>query len=247
MRENVQKVIDAMNAGVITAYQVHKNTGLSQGQLAGFKHGTQSIDNMTIKTAETLINYYKGVIKMKNLENVKQAVTRAEEHLIENNLGSFYITLYESRAALLEDYDEELHEDMIDYLDSQQAPQNEPFVVIDRSGLDFEDSLVILLNEFEDHMDLLVYVDSEYKIDSDLYEYEKIEAVKPHLTIKNLMASYGNGDGTDDLEFILEDGRTVFVRNAEVEEDNEDEDYWEKGDNLKKAVEESHVDYIEIK
>ncbi len=230
-----------------TMYAIHKATGIAQTTLSRFTREESDVGNMSLKNALKLIEYYNKLeaTKMKQLENARKMVARASEHL-RNGRDEVYITLYDSRAQLLEDYDEELHEDMIYHLDNKQAPVKEPFVLIDRSAQMFEESTVVLLNEFDDHMELLEHVEPEYKIKGNLYENEVKEMIKPQMTLENLTASYGNGNGTDDLEFNIE-GQTVFLRNAEVEEDNEDEDYWEKGDNLKKAVEESHDDYIEIK
>lgn len=100
---------------------------------------------------------------MTNFKEALKNVAIANEFLLDNKLERAYITLYDSRSHLLENYEESSHEDMMKYLNSQGAPINEPFVIIDRTGLEFDESIILTLSEFDNHHDLLDHVDADYK------------------------------------------------------------------------------------
>ena len=64
MIKSIEKLIELMNDGTVTAYQVYKNTGVSQHQLSQLKQGKIKIENLSIATGIKLENYYKGEFKM---------------------------------------------------------------------------------------------------------------------------------------------------------------------------------------
>ncbi len=63
MRQDIERLIDMMKSDNPTAYRVHKDTGITQGQLARLKSGELNLDNLSLKNAEKLSNYYKEVVK----------------------------------------------------------------------------------------------------------------------------------------------------------------------------------------
>lgn len=74
MKAKIQNLISLMNNGEVTAYQVHKETGITQSKLASLKNGDIKIDNLTLQVAEKLVKYYNKEMKkmkyeLKEMEN----------------------------------------------------------------------------------------------------------------------------------------------------------------------------------
>ena len=76
------------------------------------------------------------------------------------------------------------------------------------------------------------------------------QEIRDSLVFKNLMNTYANEDGTNDLEFKTPYGKHI-IRNAKVyldesvpKDSEEYEFYWDYEDNVKRAVEEANEDFI---
>ena len=61
VRRNVMHVITAVRNKEVTSYRVAKATGVSRQLIDMYAQGAYDIDNMKLKVAETLSDYYEGV------------------------------------------------------------------------------------------------------------------------------------------------------------------------------------------
>ncbi|UBH14173.1 hypothetical protein [Macrococcus armenti] len=51
MKKQIEKTIQLMNEGKLTAYEVHKKTGISQSKLSDLKKGNAAIENLSLKNS----------------------------------------------------------------------------------------------------------------------------------------------------------------------------------------------------
>lgn len=61
VRNNVTSLIELVRGKSITSYRVAKSTGISRQLIDMYVQGAYDIDNMKLKVAETLSDYYEGV------------------------------------------------------------------------------------------------------------------------------------------------------------------------------------------
>lgn len=54
MRKEIEKLLQSD----ITAYRIFKDTGVPYGNIDRLRNGSSSLDNLTLKNAEKLYNYY---------------------------------------------------------------------------------------------------------------------------------------------------------------------------------------------
>lgn len=64
MRKNIEQLI---NSG-LSAYKVSKETGITLSVVQKIFNGTSSLDNISLKNAEILSNYWEGLDMIKDME-----------------------------------------------------------------------------------------------------------------------------------------------------------------------------------
>lgn len=79
MKKQIEKTIQLMNEGKITAYEVHKKTGITQSKLSDLKKGNAAIENLSLKNSIKLAeanNMYKVAVLTE--EQVQQLAKKCE-------------------------------------------------------------------------------------------------------------------------------------------------------------------------
>lgn len=88
----------------VSSYQINKETGVSYGNINSMRRGERSIENLTLKNAEKLYNYQKGIEAMTNKTYIVDMNKQDKAvEIITNEYGSFY--LYEISPEWLKDTD----------------------------------------------------------------------------------------------------------------------------------------------
>ncbi|HHD0847319.1 hypothetical protein [Staphylococcus capitis] len=60
MSDYKKKILEIIESD-LTAYQIHKKTGLSQNAINGLRKGERDIDNLTLKTTERIYKLYQDL------------------------------------------------------------------------------------------------------------------------------------------------------------------------------------------
>lgn len=79
MKKQIEKTIQLMNESKLTAYEVHKKTGISQSKLSDLKKGNAAIENLSLKNSIKLAEVsemYKVAVLTE--EQVKQLAKKCE-------------------------------------------------------------------------------------------------------------------------------------------------------------------------
>lgn len=80
MKKQIEKTIELMNEGKLTAYEVHKKTGISQSKLSDLKKGNAAIENLSLKNSIKLAeanDMYKVAVLTD--EQVQQLAKKCED------------------------------------------------------------------------------------------------------------------------------------------------------------------------
>lgn len=89
MRELIQKLLDSK----LSSLQIAKETGVPQSTIYRMRSKERSLDNLSLKNAELLYNYQKGIEKMDEFNNkMVDDVVLGDVELVES-LGQYFIDI----------------------------------------------------------------------------------------------------------------------------------------------------------
>ena len=121
MKNKIKNLLDSP----ITGYQIEQETGVSQAVISKLRKGQREIGNITLDTAEKLLNYTEEIMKLlvDQIRNeipttrTVDAVIKLESNEILNNQQVFEILKKEFGKETFADYTQEEIDDIIDNID----------------------------------------------------------------------------------------------------------------------------------